>query len=995
MIPPVREQGPSRGSDAGRDDLAAAVTALTAEVNALRAELARRHLLDLAAGILVAQLALSPSDATDHLSRLAGSAGLSLDDLAADVVNAAAGTVVAGHPDAIIAGAEHDYGGEATGAAAGDRADVPSGAAPDAQAEGSTAAPVEDGAGITKGADGPRTTDDARGPSPPRGIDGSATPQSAGGPGDAEDLREPDTTASGRTATARDVGGPGTTQAGRGPGPPNGVQGPGTAGAARGPAPAGEPATAKDADGPRAAPDGRGTRATSGGPGTEEHGRGPRRADDDRRPDSPQGTGRPRTAESVREDDDRRPDSPQGTGRPPTAESVREDVTVRETAVATASGSRGRDAVRRVRQAAAVAETQDRIAAVADSLLDGGLRPLGVQAVWLWRRTASGCLQLVGHAGVSPLEASHWRWLPPEAAGPLHRALAAGAPGWLPDGPPDGERLPGPDRNAARAVVPLRRTGLIAGLALAVWPGPAELDETVCRAVNGLLEPAARLLDLAGPDPDDPPVLGGLLDLLTHPAMVLRTEPDTSDVIVEHLNEAALCSTDLVPDPAGRPLAQVFPSVHAELVRLVADARAHAVPQRAVRLPAGHRPSVPAPLLDVRVLPLSADRALVLWHVSTDPGPAVVRVARRLENVATFEDDLTTGESRWSDQAYTIFGVARGGPPIPLRQLGERLHPQDAVRLEELLLALTGRQEGAHTVVRVIRDDGALRHVRIAAEPLLTCGVLTGITGIYQDVSAQHHTEVALNATFDQLTTVQAQAAIRRRLVLELQQAIVPEVPTFHKLPGLQVAARYRPAAEEYQVGGDWYDVMPLESGGVLMAVGDIAGHGIDAATGMVALRNALRGLAVTGHSPGRLMAWLNEVTLHSDGQPTATAVCALYDPDTRSLRWASAGHLPLLLLREGHAELLDPPRNILLGAVPGAEYQETVTRLLPGDTLVLYTDGFIESHHMGLDQSLALLRHEAERLGPGEIDEQADRLLGAVTGDTDDDTSLVVVRVL
>ncbi|MER5182946.1 SpoIIE family protein phosphatase [Streptomyces sp. NPDC002896] len=844
MIPPVREQGPSRGPDAGRDDLAAAVTALTAEVAALRAELARRHLLDLAAGVLVAQLSLSPSDATDHLARLAGSAGLSLEDLAADVVNAAAGAVVAGQPGAAAAWAADDHRGEPTGGGtARERADVPSGGGAE---RGSAAAPVVGGAGITKAGRGPSTTADIRGPGTPPGVGGAGS-----------------------------------------------------------------------------------------------------------------------------------------------AEGVREAVTAR------AGGSRGEAAARGARQAAAVAETQGRIAAVATSLLDGGLRPLGVQAVWLWRRTVSDCLQLVGHAGVSPLEASHWRWLTPEAAGPLHRALIAAAPAWFPAGPPDGERLPGPERNAARAVVPLRRAGLIAGLALAVWPGPAELDETVRRALPGLLEPAARLLDLAGHDPDEPPVLAGLLDLLTHPAMVLRTGPDTSEPVVEHLNEAALCSGDMVPDPAGRPLAQVFPSVHADLVRLVADAREQAAPQRAVQLPPGHRPGRPAPLLDVRVLPLSADRALVLWHVSTDPGHAVVRVARRLENVATFEDDLTTDESRWSDQAYTIFGVPRGGPPLPLRHLGGRLHAEDVVRLEELRGVLRERLEGAYTVVRVIRDDGALRHVRIAAEPLLTCGVLTGITGIYQDVSAQHHTEVALNATFDQLTTVQAQAAIRRRLVLELQQAIVPEVPTFEKLPGLQVAARYRPAAEEYQVGGDWYDVMPLESGGVLMAVGDIAGHGIDAATGMVALRNALRGLAVTGHSPGRLMAWLNEVTLHADGQPTATAVCALYDPDTRALRWASAGHLPLLLLREGHAELLDPPRNILLGAVPGAEYQETVTGLLPGDTLVLYTDGFIESHHMGLDQSLALLRHEAERLGSGEIDEQADRLLGAVTGDTDDDTSLVVVRVL
>lgn len=649
---------------------------------------------------------------------------------------------------------------------------------------------------------------------------------------------------------------------------------------------------------------------------------------------------------------------------------------------------------RQARRAAASAETGDTIGDVAATLLEGGLRPLGVQALWLWRRTATDCLQLAGHAGVSAPEASHWRWIPPEVGGPLHRALAEASPAWLPAGPQD-ERLPGPGPGAGRAVLPLYHRGVVAGLALAVWPGPAQLDEPVRRALTGLMESAARMLDAVGPDPAEPAVLGALLDLLGHPAMIVRTDPETSDYYVEHLNPAALKTADGMHAPAGRPLAQVFPHVHADLVHLVEQARSAAAPQHAARLPATHRHGGPQPMLDVRGLPLGPGRTVVLWHATSDSGLSIERVLGRLEKIASFEDDLTTGTSRWSEQAYTIFGLAHDTPPVPLRLLGPRLHPADTGRLADLLTALTERLEGAHIVVRAIRDDGGLRHVRIAAEPLLTDGLLTGVTGIYQDVSAQHHTEVALTATFDQLTAVQAQAALRHQLVRQLQQAIVPEVPTLREPAGLQVAARYRPAAEEYRVGGDWYDILPLPSGRVLVAVGDIAGHGIDSATGMVALRNALRGLAFTGHSPARLMGWLNEVTLHSHGHPTATAVCALYDPADHSLWWASAGHLPLLLLRGGKARFLDPPRNILLGAVPAVDYKETLTPLQPDDTLVLYTDGFIERRHKGLDESLEVLRRAAERLSPGEVDEQAERLMGAVTGDTDDDTSLVVVRVV
>ncbi|MFE7773698.1 SpoIIE family protein phosphatase [Streptomyces sp. NPDC057445] len=631
---------------------------------------------------------------------------------------------------------------------------------------------------------------------------------------------------------------------------------------------------------------------------------------------------------------------------------------------------------------------------VAETLLEGGLRPLGVRGLWLFRRTETDCLELAGQAGVNPLEAVHWQWVPPSAGGPLHRALMDAAPAWFPGGPPEGERLPGSAPDAARAVLPLRQRGTVTGLAVADWPGPRELGEPVQRALTGLAVPAARILDAGAAGHAEAAVLAPLLDLLTHPAMALRAEPSTGALHIEHLNRPALDWAGHVPGASGRPLAQVFPAVEADVVRLARAARESAAPQRAARLPVLHRPGASDPLHDVRVLPVGPGRTVVLWHSATDPAMSVSRVLGRLENLAAFEDDLIAGTARWSEQAYRIFGLDPATPPVPLRRLAPQLHRDEADKLDALLAEVTERHQGAHTVVRVVREDGGLRHVRIAAEPLLTGGVLTGITGVYQDVSAQHHTEIALSATFDRLTAAQTEAALRHQLVLQLQQAIVPEVPVLQRLPGLQVAARYRPAAEEYRVGGDWYDVLPLPSGQVLVAVGDIAGHGIDSVTGMVALRNALRGLAFTGHPPARLMAWLNEVTLQTHGRPTATAVCALYDPSNRSLRWASAGHLPLLLVRDGRASFLEPPRNILLGAMSSAEYSEEVTALEPGDSLMLYTDGLVERRHTGLDESLAGLRRAAERLGPGGLDERTDRLLASATGDTDDDTSLVVVQV-
>lgn len=649
---------------------------------------------------------------------------------------------------------------------------------------------------------------------------------------------------------------------------------------------------------------------------------------------------------------------------------------------------------RRLRQVVTAAEAADTVARGAATLLEGGLRPLGVEALWLWEVTGSGCLRLAGHAGVGALEASQWKWIPPASPVPIRTAFADGSPVWLPTGPPEGEILPGPSEHAARAVIPLRLRGRTMGLALAVWPDSCDLDDRLRAALRGLVEVAARVLGAEPSAPSEQPALDDLLDALVHPAMTLKHDPQTAALLVEHVNGPAGEALGGSQQAVGRSLEAAFPLIHADLEAMARRAHHANIPQRAARLPAEHRAGSRGPLLDLRMLPSGPGRSVALWHTYTDRRTAVGRAVGRLQGLALFEDDLGTGTSTWTEQTYAIFGMTRESAPLPLTELGPRVHPDDAGELAELLTDLVERRKGAAAVVRVIRQDGGLRHVRIAAEPLLHGAALSGITGVYQDISAEYHTEVALTATFDQLTAVRAQATLRHRLVLQLQQAIVPEMPSPAQLPGLSAAARYRPAAHEYRVGGDWYDILPLPGGKVLMAVGDIAGHGIDAATGMVALRNALRGLAFTGHSPGRLMALLNEVTLHTAGHPTATALCAMYDPADRMLRWASAGHLPILLLRRGTARLLDPPQDVLLGAVHAPVYKEATTQLDAGDTLMLYTDGLVERRHGGLDEGLAALRRTAEQLTASAVDEQVERLLHAATGDTDDDTSLIAVRV-
>jgi PAS domain S-box-containing protein len=655
------------------------------------------------------------------------------------------------------------------------------------------------------------------------------------------------------------------------------------------------------------------------------------------------------------------------------------------------------------RRVASVAEAGEDLDEIAASLL-GALGPAGAVGLLVWRRTAGGCLRLVASAGFPALVRAQWAQIPPQWRALPQQVLATEAPVWLPQGVEHASELPGPNRAAARALVPLRYDGCSAGVVLVVWRGPRELGPQVRRDVVSLLEVLARVL--AGiqhvTDPGESlPILASALDLLAEPAAMLRRarradgDEGPAALFVEHLNAAAQHLSSGVPRPVGRPLVHVLPMVAEDLTELVAEAYRNGPVQRAERLPLVRQPGA-TPLLNVRVLALAPERCVVLWHAEgRDHSFSVLKRAGRMGSFAAFEDDVARGVTQWSEQVAPLLGLPADAEPVPLDRVSGLLAAEDRSVLGRMLETLTTRLDGVSGVVRVPRPDGGVRHVRIVAEPLLTHGTLTGFTGFFQDVSAQHQTEAALAATFDTLGSVQAQAALRHRLALQLQRAIVPEQSDLGELSGLRVAARYRPAAEEYRVGGDWYDVLDLPDGRVMIAVGDVAGHGIDAATGMVALRNALRGLACSGADPRQLMRSLNEVALRTSGRPTATAVCAHFEPATRTLRWTSAGHLPLLLVRDGSPRLLEAAPNLLLGALPDTRYRESELELHPGDLLLLYTDGLIERRHSSLDDALAMLVAEVRALDHrGDLETQAGALLAAAHGDTDDDTSLVLVRV-
>jgi serine phosphatase RsbU (regulator of sigma subunit) len=238
-----------------------------------------------------------------------------------------------------------------------------------------------------------------------------------------------------------------------------------------------------------------------------------------------------------------------------------------------------------------------------------------------------------------------------------------------------------------------------------------------------------------------------------------------------------------------------------------------------------------------------------------------------------------------------------------------------------------------------------------------------------------------------------AELAEERHVALELQRAILPLHDEPFDLPGLRTMVRYLPASRAGRVGGDWYITADMPGGHVLIALGDVAGHGLAAAAGMARLRGALAGLAITGSPPERLVGWLNDLVWHVAPEHTASVVAGYFDPGSRTLTWAQAGHPPPVLVRGSWARPLDPPSGILLGAGQ-EEYAAAVLALAPGDLLLLYSDGLIERRDRSVADGPAILAAAVRGISdPEQAIEAALSALGAT--DLEDDTCLVAVQVL
>ncbi|RAJ40533.1 PAS domain-containing protein [Kitasatospora sp. SolWspMP-SS2h] len=290
--------------------------------------------------------------------------------------------------------------------------------------------------------------------------------------------------------------------------------------------------------------------------------------------------------------------------------------------------------------------------------------------------------------------------------------------------------------------------------------------------------------------------------------------------------------------------------------------------------------------------------------------------------------------------------------------------------------------------------------------PLIASGRPTGICVVsFDDDRELDADERTLLSTLGGLV---AQSLARARLhdaehelAAGLQRVMLPR--TVPAVPGVSTAVRYLAAGSGLQIGGDWYDVVPLPGGHVGLVIGDVQGHDVHAAGIMGQLRIALRAYAAEGHPPAAVMARASRFLADLDTDHFATCTYAEVNVDYGVVYAVRAGHLdPVVRRADGTAHPVPVAGGLPLGVDPDEEYRVTRFSLDPGETVVLCTDGLVEARDMDLDTGFARLCETVSGELPGidesprePLEELADRIASQAAdgSEREDDIALLLLR--
>jgi serine phosphatase RsbU (regulator of sigma subunit) len=329
---------------------------------------------------------------------------------------------------------------------------------------------------------------------------------------------------------------------------------------------------------------------------------------------------------------------------------------------------------------------------------------------------------------------------------------------------------------------------------------------------------------------------------------------------------------------------------------------------------------------------------------------------------------MATGTTTWDTRLEEMHGLPPGGFGGTFADWVAALHPDDRAtciaRVEQALA-----DPGPYVLVhRTTWSDGSLHTIECRGVVLVdTDGHPTGTMGVAIDVTP------------------------REQLVQTLQRALLPQ--TLPTVPHISVAARYQAAETTANIGGDWYAVVALPGGRMGLAIGDVAGHGLDAVANMAAARFSVRALALNEPRPEVVLSQLSEVVRVFEGNAMITALYGILDPEARTWTYASAGHMPVVLRSAGSTRLLDDPVDPPLGVA--SSFRTRRVDLDSGSTLLLYTDGLIERRGRSIQRDLERLV-DACTLAPAEPKALCDYVIDALLADqgNDDDVAVLAATI-
>jgi PAS domain S-box-containing protein len=353
--------------------------------------------------------------------------------------------------------------------------------------------------------------------------------------------------------------------------------------------------------------------------------------------------------------------------------------------------------------------------------------------------------------------------------------------------------------------------------------------------------------------------------------------------------------------------------------------------------------------------------------------------AQQVAQVGSWEWLIPEDRVTWSDEMYRIHGFRPQEFEVTFERAVEQALPEDLERIQKNVAAAF-RKGRDHDVppseYRILRADGVERvllgksklSVNARGEPLRMVGTV-------QDISDEK------------------QAKREHRIAETLQRSLLPD--RLPEIPGVILAARYVPATADAEVGGDWYDVVQLPNGHVGVAIGDVAGHGLRAASTMAQLRMALRAYAIEADAPVEVVRRVHQLVQRLHISEMVTLIYLVFDPDLGTITFANAGHPPpLLIATDGSSAFLEDGLAPPVGTPPHPGYYvEHVSQFPAGSTLLLFTDGLVERRGDSLRVGLTRLRSEAATAGP-DLDALCDHLLASLLDtEVSDDIALLALR--